>query len=226
MKWLMVLLLASPAAAQERADVPYSWARHKPGTFLKTRMTSSGTAIVEYHRTLKEITDKEAIFDLVTVSIPTKERKASVQKLFLIQPGGENIAEETLKLKDREYKCRVLKANYEQGGVKMDSKFWTAEGVDFPLKTLEVGTGAERWMNFESGALLVSLDEELVVAGRKLKCAKYAGTVKGEQSGTLAFWLCPEVPGGMVRSETELGAPDAKSKMKMVIETIEFEVKK
>lgn len=222
MKWLMVLLLAAPSAAQERADVPYSWARHKPGTFLKTRVTANGIATVEYHRTLKEVTEKEVIIDLVSVF--PKERKESVQKLSLIQPGGEKIAEETLKLKGREYKCRVLKGNYEAAGVKMDCKYWTAEGVDFPLKTVEVAMGADPWMNYESESVLISLDEELAVAGRKLRCAKFEGAVKGNQSGTMALWLCSEIPGGLARSETNLGPEGAR--MKMVWETIDFKVKK
>lgn len=225
MKWLLAILLAAgPAVPQERADAPYSWSHFKPGTSRKTRTSMVGGASSETLLTLKEVTDKEAVFDMVTVSSLAKEGKTSVFRMPLFKVGGEPIGEETVKFKGVVYKCRVQKANYEIAGMKTESRYWTAEGFDFPLKTVDVCSGAQSWMNLETESLLVSLDEEVTIAGRKLKCAKYEGTTKGAQTGTITMWLSAEIPGGMARTETEIG-PAGKA-MKMTLETIEFEVKK
>lgn len=222
MKWLMVLLLAAPAAAQERADAPFSWARHKPGTLLKTRMTMFGTT-VEHIRTLKAVTDTEVIFNLVTIS--GKDRKEEEQKLPLYRLGKESLGEEILRFKDRDYKCKIMPGTFDIGEAKVETKYWIAEGVDFPLKTVEVSKGPKAWMNVETESLLDGLEEELIVAGRKLKCARYKASMKGAKTATISAWMCADIPGGGARSEVELETREGK-KTKMVVETLEFEVKK
>ncbi|HTF56492.1 MAG TPA: hypothetical protein VK661_04465 [Planctomycetota bacterium] len=224
MKWLLAMLLAAaPLAAQDQADAPGSWTHFKPGTSRKVRMTIYG-GTSETLLTLKEVTEKEVVFDMVTSTKADKEGKASVFRMPLYKL-GEKIAEETLKFKGTDYKCRVVKGNYEVAGMKTEFKYWIAEGVDYPLKTVSASTGAQAWMNLETESMLVSLDEEVTIAGRKLKCAKYDGKIKGSQSGTVSIWHCPEIPGGMARTETEIGIAGG-AKTKMTMETIEFEVKK
>jgi hypothetical protein len=150
MKWLLAILLAaSPSVPQERADTPYSWSHFKPGTTRKGRTTTFGVS-VEFHLTLKEVTDKEAVFDMITTSKSDKEGKASILRTPLFRLGEEKTGEESLKFKGVEHKCRILKGNYEFAGMKVEVKHWIAEGVDFPLKTVEVTRGAEAWMNLET----------------------------------------------------------------------------
>jgi len=226
MKWLLAMLLAAaPIAAQDRADAPYSWTHFKPGTSTRSRITIVGGAASERMITLKEVTDKEIVFEMVNFAIPAKEGKKSILREPRFRLDGGKVAEETLKFKGVDHKCRVLKANYESSaGVKAEERYWIAEGVAFPLKLVDVSSGAESWMNGEMNSILVSLDEELTIAGRKLKCAKYEATLKGPRTGSLTTWMCSEIPGGLVRSETEIES--AGTKTKIIGETIEFEVKK
>jgi hypothetical protein len=80
-------------------------------------------------------------------------------------------------------------------------------------------------MNLETESLLVALEAELTIAGRKLKCAKYQGSVKGGSTGTVTSWISSEIPGGVARTETELKTAGTMT-IKMVMETLDFEVKK
>jgi len=212
--------------SQIRADTSYSWARFKPGTSIKLRQSVNGEATIEYKQTLKEVTVGEVIFEVAYTHLPTGMGHQQEERESLYRLDQASSAEESLKVEGKEYRCKLLKSSFEVRTGSVEIRQWIADGIEFPLKTIEITTGA-RDSTLE--LTLVNFNSELQIAGRNMKCVKYEGTFrenragKGTEGRTSTVWMCAEIPGGMARREMGTGPGVAKGKK--VLEVIAFEVK-
>ena len=105
-------------------------------------------------------------------------------------PGNKGVLESTSKL---------LEVAADKVVVEQSGKMTTA-GQDVPLPTtkLEILRKPAKFGTIEKEG-----DEEIEVAGRKLKC-HWIVTVDEEPKSkvTTKFWFTPEIPGGLAKSET------------------------
>ena len=152
-----IMLLFGAGAGEMFANPQYTtWAKHKPGTSITLRTTTTTTPArdvgfftvnVDLIETLVEVTRERAVIDLQTKSdalgpalaeqsrkimIEAKVPKADLERAQL--PGGvtgeiEQAGNETLAVLGKQYKCKVYDFTAEQDGTKFKGRMWRSDDV-------------------------------------------------------------------------------------------------
>ena len=193
---LSLALLA--AFAQETYDPQkHPWMKWKPGSFVRYRMTTEMAGQKQ---------EGEITYTLSEVTASGYALKVKAQMMGMNQEKQEQesvpvkVGTERLKVRDKEYACTIWMSKGKRGDFPSETRFWTTDGVSFPLKTALKVEGEEA---FEMVA--VSVSEEVTVAGKTYGAVMLSGKMKtagGEAEVTT--WMSDQVPGGALRMETRM----------------------
>lgn len=154
---LFAIALAFGVRAEDQNPIYKSWASHKPGTTVKMKRDSevNGTkASTEVTQTLKEVTPEKVVVEIKNTSdvdghkvdttaiptdIPAKGPSLKTNAKAVATPDVKK-SEETVKVGDKSYKCKVLEVVTKTGGLTASSKTWTCDEVPGTLVKSEIKT--------------------------------------------------------------------------------------
>ncbi len=158
-----VMVLCSSAFAEKIANPEYvGWSKFKAGAFAKTEgsTTAAGNTSKQIITTkLLEITADKAVVEISMtmdmmgqkMDMPPQKREiaATIEAPTTPAPTAPDsktpkadlkTSDETVKVGDKEVKCKVVEADVETNGVKSHTKTWTSEQVPGNVVKLEAKT--------------------------------------------------------------------------------------
>lgn len=217
--WLACLQDASP------------WSGFKQGSSVEFRqlVTADGKTLSSTGKTtVTAVADDEATLKIERVESGTSastSEKVSLKAAPTPRPcdpaKGKVVGVDKLKLGDREYACDVVQLDDASL-----TKLWVCKDVKVNggvLKSEQIPSRSET----EHGTIAV-LAEKVKVGEREVTCWVWAQSTSHFRMGTVASsktWTSAEVPGGLVRSESQSEAGKDPTR-KTVIEVTAFEAKK
>jgi hypothetical protein len=163
---MTALLVASGTAVAQNNPAYESWAKHKPGTMIRTRMVSEAAGNktqIETTQTLKEVTPEKVVLETKSsmemmgqkmdqpaqpLEIPAKAGAAAPGMTPTAeqpkQPDMEvKESEETVTVAGKSVKAKVVEMKGKQAGMDMWTKTWTSNDVPGTLVKMESKTGGE-----------------------------------------------------------------------------------
>lgn len=212
---LKLALLLALFAPQEKLDPSkHPWAKWKPGTWVKYRITQqigenkfegTGTS------TLSKVTDEEYLVST----------KYDFSGQMMEEEESETIpmkdGEETLTIEGKEVECVIWKSNGKKGGTETEYRTWAAKEGSRLLKI--VGKGGD-----VMDAVAVRMSESVEVGGKKYDCVRLEGSVSGKTGeGTAVFWTTEEIPGGWAKMEMKY---PGKQEITVELEVLEYKTEK
>lgn len=212
---------------------PDPWERFKEGSWVKIRTVmkgDQGTNEIVQTQTLKGIEQGQTSLTTV-VEFGGQKREELVVVPKLLGPDAKtrrtDKGMETLTVDGKQYPCKVTLTQGEGPGFVVSISLWEAEGTGILRVVTEVNRSGLGW---GSTCTAIKVGEKLNVGGKEAVCTVYEVSVEaGPQKVAGKMWLCPEVPGMTVKSQTTMTmqtGPDSKTRTEVSIELLDFEARK
>lgn len=229
--------------AQEYPRLPYFWARFKPGSWKLVRRVTE-TFSPEDERTATSTTNTRTTLEAVG------ERSVTLRMEAVMELGGkllegtpqevtdglhgqtidgqvvvESLANDTVTIEDREYRCRVEQVRIVSGETTTIAKAWYCDYVTPNLLRSESTTT-------ENGTAELVHRRSVQVTGfvpRRRILARWGQAVsirvvEQHRGGTTVATAvnCPEVPGGIIDEESQEYDADGRLVRRSKIELVDY----
>ena len=216
----LVAVLASGATVERQLEHP--WGRWQPGAWVETRTSTRELpeGLVERCQLVGFRPDGVELES--TLASPTGEDVRVGQRqgwafggFAHVLPSARRVGEETLSVEGRPLACEVWEASWQQEGETFVARSWLDEGHELPVRLRVASPKGGYELTLAKRRDWVRMGE------RKLPAARYEGNGKSKGSTLrLVQWMSLDVPGGVLRCETE--ATQAGTRTTLVREVTAF----
>jgi hypothetical protein len=120
-----------------------------------------------------------------------------------LQRGAQRVGEETLTIQGVSFDCQVWKARWNENGKPFEAVAWVAEGQRHPLRVKQKGN------NLTIHLEITKLEDWIVAARRKFRCARYEGTSSYDgRTSPVTQWRTFDIPGGVAKTVSRVATPE------------------
>jgi hypothetical protein len=167
------LSLALGAHAEDQNPAYKSWASHKPGTMIKMKMDTEAAGnktSTEMTQTLVDVSPEKVTVEMkstINVAGQKIEAPATKQEILAALPAGSKVeapktdakeTEESVKVGDKSYKCKVVENTSKVNDMTSTSKSWVCPEVPGMMVKMESKTEG-KFSSSSKGELLEFVDK-------------------------------------------------------------------